>query len=349
MGHPAASERAFLPNGWTIRIIARFGFTFQSGEFEGRLSWPLGGKFILDSRKAARYNVVTSPSPTSLQVKGVFVGWEVLFRGVTTMAESEGTPKSGVDASIIALKKKATDLRGQLLKSAGQRRTYGGVVVVCIVVLAMHYYGHPARLPTWLVAILWVVAILLGLAFVGVAGDVPKLRSQLADQEDLVQSLMRLAGLEKSEDYFDVLVQINVTNLKEYYLLVKLHTQKSFLASLAAGGVGLAFIAASLVAGSIKPELKDISYVTAGAGVFTEFISGVFFYLYSKTVRQLKEYHDSLLDVQNVLLSFKLIEGTQSQETRAAMIGKMIEFLVGGKTMTRAEDSRTGVPLTGRV
>jgi len=55
------------------------------------------------------------------------------------------------------------------------------------------------------------------------------------------------------------------------------------------------------------------------------------FYLYSQTVRQLKGYHDSLLDVQNILLSFKLIEGTSDEKERSAMTQKMIEFLATRK------------------
>src|SRR2546425_1591303 len=101
------------------------------------------------------------------------------------MAESEGTPKSGVEANLVALKEKATALRAQLLKSAGQRRAYGGILVVGIALLVMYYYARPARFPWWLVAIIWIIVVLLGLAFMGVAGDVPRLRSQLAAQEDL--------------------------------------------------------------------------------------------------------------------------------------------------------------------
>jgi Cyanobacterial TRADD-N associated 2-Transmembrane domain len=47
------------------------------------------------------------------------------------------------------------------------------------------------------------------------------------------------------------------------------------------------------------------SYISTGAGVVTEFIAAVFFYLYNRTVRQMKEYHDSLLSVQNILCPSK--------------------------------------------
>ena len=120
-----------------------------------------------------------------------------------------------------------------------------------------------------------------------------------------------------SESYFDSLVNINVTNLGAYYGLVKAHTNNSFLVSIAAGLVGFLLIIIGLMFGFAGTgHEQTLAYLSAGSGIVTEFISGVFFYLYNQTVRQLKEYHDSLLEVQNILLSFKIVESTQDQERR---------------------------------
>jgi len=115
-----------------------------------------------------------------------------------------------------------------------------------------------------------------------------------------------------------------------YQLLVKTHTSQSFRVSLMVCIAGFVLIAVGLAIG-FKAEGNYIGYIATGAGVLIEFISGALFYLYNKTVRQLKEYHDSLIDVQNILLSFKLIESTTDAKSKSDMITKMIEYLVQKK------------------
>src|SRR5262245_48452267 len=102
---------------------------------------------------------------------------------------------------------------------------------------------------------------------------------------------------------------MNLETLATYYTLVKTHTDKSFTVSLGVGIIGFLLIITGLTAGFVGAQSNQVvSYIAAGSGVITEFIGGVFFYLYNRTVRQMKEYHDSLLVVQDALLSFKLVE-----------------------------------------
>ena len=78
--------------------------------------------------------------------------------------------------------------------------------------------------------------------------------------------------------YFDRLVNINVSNLEAYYAMVKSHTNNSFLASVTVGCVGFVLIITSLFVGfSGLDNANVIAYISAGSGVITEFISGVFF------------------------------------------------------------------------
>ncbi|AQR69711.1 hypothetical protein BZG29_16280 [Janthinobacterium sp. LM6] len=141
-----------------------------------------------------------------------------------------------------------------------------------------------------------------------------------------------LSDAKDSSSYFQNLVTINVTNLKEYYFLVKQHTNGSFRAAIGAGIIGFLLILLGLLAGYLKSDLGTVTYIATGAGLITEFISGIFFFLYSKTVRQLKDYHDSLIDVQNVLLSLKLLESVDDPALRAPMITRMLEYLMGIKS-----------------
>ena len=95
------------------------------------------------------------------------------------------------------------------------------------------------------------------------------------------------AESETDTPYFDRLVRINVDNLAAYYALVKEHTDKSFRVSVAVGVIGFILIAAGLVAGFVDTSggTQGLTYISTGAGVVTEFIAGVFFILYNRTVR----------------------------------------------------------------
>lgn len=140
-------------------------------------------------------------------------------------------------------------------------------------------------------------------------------------------------NLPKSARYFDDLVSINLRNLEDYYELVKNSNKKSFNASLIMSIFGVLLISGGLIVSYLLNDLGDISYFVTGAGVLVEVISGLMFYLYNRTVLQLKGYHDSLLDVQNILLCFKLIEDTSDDITRTDVMKQMIEFLVRRKSI----------------
>lgn len=134
--------------------------------------------------------------------------------------------------------------------------------------------------------------------------------------------------LTKTSRYFDDLVSINLRNLEEYYEIVKNSNKKSFNASFLISIFGILIISSGLIGSYFSIEFKDISYMVTGSGILVEAISGLMFYLYNKTVLQLKGYHDSLLNVQNILLCFKLIEDTDDDESRSATMKQMIEFLI---------------------
>jgi hypothetical protein len=133
------------------------------------------------------------------------------------------------------------------------------------------------------------------------------------------------------QNYFDRLVKINVENLSAYYELVKIQTDKSFRASLTIAYFGAGLIILALALGFYRTDATDkVTYIATGAGVLTEFIAGVFFWLYSRTVSQLRGYHDSLISVQNILLSFKLVSDTRDPKEKSAMVSQMCSFLLEG-------------------
>jgi hypothetical protein len=171
---------------------------------------------------------------------------------------------------------------------------------------------------------------------------------EIKDDDSIILARRRVhdqmpdAKTPNAEDaYFDNLVKINVENLAAYYELVKIQTDKSFRASLGIAYFGAGLIVTGLAIGFFRTDSADkITYISTGAGVLTEFIAGVFFWLYSRTVSQLRGYHDSLISVQNVLLSFKLVSDTQDPKDKAEMVSKMCSYLMTSLSKQVAEASK---------
>lgn len=209
------------------------------------------------------------------------------------------------------------------------RRNYFLFGFVFVILLFIHY-TKSYSFDTWLVVSFWVLALLGALASLG--SDVSKARN-IHEKLEFRKSLLFGAGNKeaKSDSHFDSLVNINIENLAEYYRLVKTHTQKSFNASLMVALFGFALILLGLILAFTYDEYEKLAYISTASGIVVEFISATFFYLYSKTVRQLKGYHDSLIDVQNMLLSFRLIDATEEKEHKVKLVEKMMDYLASSK------------------
>ena len=108
------------------------------------------------------------------------------------------------------------------------------------------------------------------------------------------------------QDFFNTLVKINFKYIDKYYLQTQIQANKAFLMSAIAGFFGMIIIAAGIVQmyrGRLEP-----AYVTTAAGVISEFIAAVFFYLYNKTVLRMADYHRKLVLTQNVGLALRITQ-----------------------------------------
>jgi hypothetical protein len=134
------------------------------------------------------------------------------------------------------------------------------------------------------------------------------------------------------DDYYASLVKLNIDNLQRNYELVRIHSNRSFLTSVSVATAGFALIAIGLIVGIFQADNQTVTIVSASAGVITTFISSMFFVMYSKTVTQMKGYHDSLLNVQDVLLAFKVVQDAPNPTTRESMMTSLLTTLVSVKT-----------------
>ena len=242
-----------------------------------------------------------------------------------SIIEDETSVNGNIETFISTIEEGIMEAKSQMKKVAKDKKIYFGLSIGFVVPIAAKYFGQ-LNLNVVVEIILWVLSILIFIAALG--ADSSKFRDELEKLEYRKKFLLQLTNPNYKPTYFDSLVNINIENLSEYYSLVKKHTQKSFILSCIASVSGFVLIVLGLVFQYINSEYENISYLVTSSGILVELVSGLFFYLYNKTVRQLKDYHDSLLEVQNILLSFKLIEETEQASERLPLITKMIEFLV---------------------
>lgn len=222
------------------------------------------------------------------------------------------------------------DMKSKMNAAVKSRRNSLIASALGVVFLVAHYTQYP-NIPTWIIICVYAFVFL---AFTsGMGSDPEKHRVEIEKTESLKRVYFGFLDADSDEKYFDQLVKINIENLGDYYSLVRIHTGHIFRASLVVSLIGFALISAGLAISFLKDGLRNVTYLATASEIIVEVVAGTMFYMYGKTVRQLKSYHDSLLNVQNILLSFKLIEGTSDAKERSIMTQKMIEFLVGGKNI----------------
>lgn len=121
---------------------------------------------------------------------------------------------------------------------------------------------------------------------------------------------------EMDEDIFENSIRMSYKYLDQYYLQTKEQAQNGFLATLLVAGFGAVLIIGGVFAmflGHIEP-----SYITCAAGVIIEFVSAVFFYLYSKTVSSMGKYHNKLVLSHNLSTALKVAESLPDDQQISA-------------------------------
>jgi hypothetical protein len=136
----------------------------------------------------------------------------------------------------------------------------------------------------------------------------------------------------EGDEIFKYILLMSSAALEEYVAQTRLQAQQSFLSStgvamvgfiLLSIGIGLAFWASF----TGKSDL-NAAYLAAVAGLLTEFISGVFFYLYSRTLQQINRFHDRLISSQHVAMSFLAISLLEEQTHKEATQAELAKLLL---------------------
>lgn len=108
------------------------------------------------------------------------------------------------------------------------------------------------------------------------------------------------------DNFFTKLVQINFKYLDQYYLQTQEQAEKSFRLATFASISGFVIIIIGIV--MMYTNSTEPAYVTTGAGVISQFISAIFFFLYNRTILKMSQYHQKLVITQNISLALKMTD-----------------------------------------
>lgn len=129
-----------------------------------------------------------------------------------------------------------------------------------------------------------------------------------------------------SQDVLHLMIQ-NVAELREYYVINKQQARNSFSAALFISILGfLLFVCGFVISSSLPQQSNVIPYSTIGGSII-EIIAGLFFWLYSKAIRQINIFHTSLQSTEKFLTAIQLVEkvsNDKKDEIYKEIISKII-------------------------
>jgi phosphate/sulfate permease len=124
--------------------------------------------------------------------------------------------------------------------------------------------------------------------------------------------------LDKDKDFYAMLIQINFKYLDEYYQQTQVQARNSFSLSAFAAVAGFATLIIGIFQFKGASAGNNVPLIIIVSGVLSEFIAAVFFYLYTKTIQKMSQYHENLMITQNINLALKIArEMTGEDKTKA--------------------------------
>lgn len=214
------------------------------------------------------------------------------------------------------------------VQSENARRAQGVLVSIALMAGGAAFWWNSDSASWWGVGAAICFALAVGAGLVSIEAHANKKREETHERE------LRTQLGQTNPPYFERLAAINVTNLARYYAMVGTHARQGFVLAASACVVGFLFIlfgVASMsgiderltrttfqgqpeqaatptpASSTSAQQSREAGQVAAIAGVVTEAIAALFFFLHNRTVQQLRDYHESLVSLQNVLLALTLI------------------------------------------
>lgn len=172
-------------------------------------------------------------------------------------------------------------------------------------------------------------------------------------QEQRKSYAKKLEEATEGAEVFKYLLLMNLNSLEDYITLTRVQAEQSFRLTKRLAGIGFILLVVGIVLG-IYSQLflttgLEIAYLSAIAGLLTQFIAGVFFYLYNKTLQQLNLFHKELEISQKVAMGLVLSSYVTNEKERDIILTDLSKLLLTKSLRDTISDLHQQLPLHPNV
>jgi hypothetical protein len=151
------------------------------------------------------------------------------------------------------------------------------------------------------------------------------------DLQGIIDERKEITSKLEGGNEFDILdtIRLNLNQLNEYYTINKNQAKSSFRFSILAIILGLATIITGIwlyYYGS-NPNISA-TFLTSAAGLLSEFIGGVSFFVYRKSLEQANLYFNKLIRVQDTMLAINLSKNIGAKDKEMELIERIVDSLL---------------------
>ncbi len=196
-----------------------------------------------------------------------------------------------------------------------------------IIELIAQFCKSPVSSPiTWCLGIIWIIKSIYALYKMKAKTDELAAEREAKEISEAVKNLDILAEKSKEENQdIRALMFENLKELKEFYVICKQQIRKSFSAAMFSCFAGFVLFVLAVIIFLLGGN--NSASLTAGlSGAIVEIVSGLYFWLYRETSKQLGKYHKRLEATEKYLIALQIIE-MLPEENRNEQYGKLIDYI----------------------
>lgn len=193
--------------------------------------------------------------------------------------------------------------------------------------LIVQFCESPVSSPiTWCLGIIWIIKSIYALYKMKAKTDELAAEREAKEILEAVKNLDVLAEKSKEENQdIRTLMFENLKELKEFYVICKQQIRKSFSAAMFSCFAGFVLFILAVIIFLLGGN--NSASLTAGlSGAIVEIVSGLYFWMYRETSKQLGKYHKRLEATEKYLIALQIIE-MLPEGNRNEQYGKLIDHI----------------------
>jgi len=191
--------------------------------------------------------------------------------------------------------------------------------------LIVQYCESPVSSPiTWCLGIIWIIKSIHTLYKTKVKTDELAAEREAKEVSEAIKDLNILTEKSKEEDIRTLMFE-NLKELKEFYVICKQQIRKSFSAAMFSCFAGFMLFVLAVVLFLLGGN-NSASFMAGLSGAIVEIVSGLYFWMYKETSKQLGKYHKRLEATEKYLIALQIIEMIP-EENRSEHYGKLIDHI----------------------